>query len=40
MDLLWADPMKQREAKVRSFEENQGRGVSFKFGYKPLKQLL
>ena len=40
MDLLWADPMKSREAKVRSFEENHGRGVSFKFGYKPLKQLL
>lgn len=33
MDLLWADPMKQRQANVRSFERNDTRGVSVKFGY-------
>ena len=33
MDLLWADPMKQRQANVKSFEKNEVRGVSVKFGY-------
>ena len=40
MDLLWADPMKQRHAKTRTFEENETRGVSVRFGHQPLKKLL
>mmetsp|Transcript_41238 Transcript_41238/g.54186 ORF Transcript_41238/g.54186 Transcript_41238/m.54186 type:complete len:269 (+) Transcript_41238:515-1321(+) len=40
MDLLWADPLKQRLANTRSFETNNDRGVSVKFGYEPLKKLL
>ena len=40
MDLLWADPMKQKKASTHSFETNEVRGVSYKFGYQPLKQLL
>ena len=40
MDLLWADPMKQKKAGLQSFEPNEVRGVSYKFGYQPLKQLL
>lgn len=37
MDLLWSDPMKSKQAKQKSYEENQTRGVSYKFGYQPLK---
>ena len=33
MDLLWADPMKQKQASTHSFEANEVRGVSYKFGY-------
>ena len=32
MDLLWADPMKQKHASHRAFEANQVRGVSYRFG--------
>ena len=40
MDLLWADPMKQARANALHYEANQSRGVSVKFGYEPLKNLL
>ena len=36
MDLLWADPMKQKKASTMSFEPNEVRGVSYKFGFQPL----
>jgi len=40
MDLLWADPMGSKKASDKSYEANEVRGVSYKFGYQPLKQLL
>lgn len=39
-DLLWADPLDDREARKRSFTENNQRECSVKFGLDPVKKLF
>lgn len=39
-DLLWADPMKDEDAKRGTYSKNGERDCSVYFGKKPLKRLL
>ena len=39
-DLLWSDPMDDKEARSRLFAPNAQRECSVKFGLEPVKQIL
>jgi serine/threonine-protein phosphatase 2B catalytic subunit len=39
-DLLWADPVDDKDAKKSKFEKNTARECSVKFGLEPVKDLL
>jgi len=39
-DLLWADPVDDKDAKKSKFEKNTARECSIKFGLEPVKELL
>lgn len=39
-DLLWADPLDDRDARKMDFTENHQRECSVKFGLEPVKKLF
>ena len=39
-DLIWADPMDDRNACVKKFEKNKARDCSFLFGRQPVREFL
>jgi len=39
-DLLWADPVDEKQAPKVGFTGNKERDCSVKFGLKPVKQVL
>ena len=39
-DLLWSDPMDDRDARKMRFSPNPGRDCSVKFGHDPVKEIL
>ena len=39
-DLIWADPMEDKDAACKNFTKNEARGASFMFGRKPCKDFL
>ena len=39
-DLLWSDPMDDKEARKGKFSKNTQRECSVKFGFDPVKQVI
>lgn len=39
-DLLWSDPMDDKEARKHTFTKNTQRECSVKFGLEPVKEVL
>ena len=39
-DLLWSDPMEDRDARKMRFSPNPNRECSVKFGHDPVKEIL